>query len=468
MASLTRSTRRAEGFSPHVNGDAALTRPGAVAFPTGRRPKRAPDAVEHGLDAVVSKKSKITAELIAKQPPNAQAPISRPAAVACSAPPHGAATTMAARAATTATQNPPAAVTKHQAKVINGIKAELDRLEPQAATSREPGRKLRSQEATRFKSELSAYFPDYDEVIGNDPKEEYALNYETPIVVIDSSSRRAPAATTYAVKGFGDALYTDVFDAQRIDLGFLEAQLRNKSIEDPLPDSLFNPIHKRAERLERSIRNSEKGRAQHEKDQIIRLLEGLQSHDWLRIMGVSGVTDSKKKTFEPAREYFIKGCRSILEKFKNWNLEEKKRKLERERALAEQMEEATEEADEDAMDVDEIADSDDDGDKSSAENDDGNSDNMSTSQDGSEGPSPAKQLRQEAMARSKIAAAKRQARQMQSPEPETPRPFTSFFGKKHERDGALHRQRRTDYRDDETLKSRARGKRRDKRKSRGE
>ena len=24
----------------------------------------------------------------------------------------------------------------------------------------------------RFKSELSAYFPDYDEVIGNDPKEE--------------------------------------------------------------------------------------------------------------------------------------------------------------------------------------------------------------------------------------------------------------------------------------------------------
>lgn len=175
MASLTRSTRRAEGFSPHVNGDAALTRPGAVAFPPGRRPKRAPDAVEHGLDAVVSKKSKTTSELIGKQPPNAQAPISRPAAVvARSAPPHGATTTTAARATATATatQNASAAVTKHQAKVINGIKAELDRLEPQAATSREPGRKLRSQEATRFKSELSAYFPDYDEVIGNDPKEE--------------------------------------------------------------------------------------------------------------------------------------------------------------------------------------------------------------------------------------------------------------------------------------------------------
>jgi len=33
-------------------------------------------------------------------------------------------------------------------------------------------RSLRSAEGSRFKSELSTYFPDYDEVIGNDPKEE--------------------------------------------------------------------------------------------------------------------------------------------------------------------------------------------------------------------------------------------------------------------------------------------------------
>jgi hypothetical protein len=63
-------------------------------------------------------------------------------------------------------------LTKHQAKVINGIKHELDRLQPQPEDTKERGRKLRSQEATRFKSELSAYFPDYDEVIGNDPKEQ--------------------------------------------------------------------------------------------------------------------------------------------------------------------------------------------------------------------------------------------------------------------------------------------------------
>jgi hypothetical protein len=68
-------------------------------------------------------------------------------------------------------------LTKHQAKVINGIKHELDRLQPRQDDTKEQGRKLRSQEATRFKSELSAYFPDYDEVIGNDPKEEREQPY---------------------------------------------------------------------------------------------------------------------------------------------------------------------------------------------------------------------------------------------------------------------------------------------------
>lgn len=75
----------------------------------------------------------------------------------------------------TATISQPA-TTKHQSKVKNGIKHELDRLQPSAAdassANSRTGRKLRSQEATRFKSELSAYFPDYDEVIGNDPKEQ--------------------------------------------------------------------------------------------------------------------------------------------------------------------------------------------------------------------------------------------------------------------------------------------------------
>jgi hypothetical protein len=62
--------------------------------------------------------------------------------------------------------------TKHKEKVANGLKNELHGLQANLADTKDQGRKLRSQEATRFKSELSIYFPDYDEVIGNDPKEQ--------------------------------------------------------------------------------------------------------------------------------------------------------------------------------------------------------------------------------------------------------------------------------------------------------
>lgn len=61
--------------------------------------------------------------------------------------------------------------TTHSDKVLNGIKHELDRLQPSLVDKKDEKRKLRSQEGTRFKSELSAYFPDYDIVIGNEPEE---------------------------------------------------------------------------------------------------------------------------------------------------------------------------------------------------------------------------------------------------------------------------------------------------------
>lgn len=96
------------------------------------------------------------------QRPNNKPPTSHRAA------PHS---TDAAKSAAAAAQQQQA-LTKHQEKVANGLKHELSRLQPDAADTKAPqGRKLRSQEAIRFKSELSAYFPEYDEVIGNDPKE---------------------------------------------------------------------------------------------------------------------------------------------------------------------------------------------------------------------------------------------------------------------------------------------------------
>lgn len=62
---------------------------------------------------------------------------------------------------------------KYVEKASNGIKHELERLQPDgAADTKSETRKLRSQEGTRFKSELASYFPDYDVVIGNEAAEE--------------------------------------------------------------------------------------------------------------------------------------------------------------------------------------------------------------------------------------------------------------------------------------------------------
>ena len=98
---------------------------------------------------------------------------------------------------------------------------------------------------------------------------------------------------------------------------------------DPLPSTLYFKPHRRAERQEKQLRNIEKERAQHEKVQLERLLDGLNGHDWLRVMGISGITDGEKRAFEPKREYFIREVRALIAKFRRWKEEEKRRKIER-------------------------------------------------------------------------------------------------------------------------------------------
>lgn len=59
-------------------------------------------------------------------------------------------------------------------KVANGLKHELERLQPAPAdvvVKKDEKRKLRSQEGAKHKSDLSNYFPEYDLVIGNDTAE---------------------------------------------------------------------------------------------------------------------------------------------------------------------------------------------------------------------------------------------------------------------------------------------------------
>lgn len=126
--------------------------------------KRPNEISDNSLES--AKKARIAVEFITRPLAGATVPNSR-SAPAVANPPHG---NMPGHG-----RQPPAA-SKHHEKIVNGVKDDTDSSsEPYGRAGREGGRKLRSQEATRFKSELSAYFPDYDEVIGNDPKEECKL-----------------------------------------------------------------------------------------------------------------------------------------------------------------------------------------------------------------------------------------------------------------------------------------------------
>lgn len=297
------------------------------------------------------------------------------------------------------------------------------------------------------------------------------LELDTPIIIVDNAKTAAKQHQSYktnghalydeySVKDFPESLFTDLHQAERVDFSFLEAEYDDVTEEnDPLSDAYFESIHRKPERLEKTIRNTDRGRAQHEKDQIIRLLEGLQGHDWLKVLGVSGITESKKKDYEPARDHYINGCEMILDKFRIWKDEEKRRKLEKEQAMAAEAEE---------------------------EDDEGN-DNDPPDYGSDVDASAARQLHDEAVARSTPLHGRKRHRVELAPEYETEqREFTSFFPKRHLRDAALSQGRRTtrsavawghpvpdspekdfqlpeDMLDKETLKGHARRKRRERR-----
>ena len=302
------------------------------------------------------------------------------------------------------------------------------------------------------------------------------LNLDTPIVIIDSaktapkpSQHKKSPSNDFPLKIFPDSLFESLHNAHRVDYSFLNKSYQHEGQDDPLSDEYLDSLHRKPERQERGIRNADKGRAQHEKDQVIRLLEGLQGPDWLKLMGVSGITDSKKKDYEPARAYFLKGCETIIVKFRRWREEEKRRRLEKEAALAEaEAEEVVE--DEEAEEEEEQEDL-----------SDGDPPDYSDTD-----ASAARQLHEEAIARTAALASKHSERRdrvgnIAKPVHEFEKEFKSFFTKSHIREAALGKHRRSgrsvaawgqpvpdvpevdfdlpeEYRDDDTLKSHARRK----------
>ncbi|KAL1863179.1 hypothetical protein Plec18170_000009 [Paecilomyces lecythidis] len=325
-------------------------------------------------------------------------------------------------------------------------------------------RSLRSQAGgSRSKSELAMYFQNYEQMLSLEPPKPEFLTGDTTVVLVDdltepplapqppsspSRSRKdsGNGSNGGTISPFGNPLL-DLHDCEKVKLPKVEPD----SEVDPLGDEHFFKAHRRVERQEKQLRNIERERAQHEKIQLDRLLDELQGHDWLRVMGISGITDTEKKLYEPKRAFFIKEVSALIDKFRVWKEEEKRRKLERGQHLRERdtpasfpdheppvetpAEEEVEEADEE---------------KGGLPNGTASSDIQSF------GEPPdindvdawaARQLLEEARSASggKRAKAARSPSPSPPPPPEPEKPFTSFYAKRYLRDAALghHRRGRT-------------------------
>ena len=189
-------------------------------------------------------------------------------------------------------------------------------------------------------------------------------------------------------------------------------------VRDPMNDDVYLKAHRRAQRQEKQLRNIEKERAMHEKVQLERLLDGLKGHDWLRVMGISGITDGEKKAYEPKRDYFIKEVLILLEKFREWKEEEKRRKVEK---------------DESMLDEDEDQEEDD-------SNEDGRNEEDPRNYTSTE--AAAVQSHKEASSTTKAQHGKRSHRAKAPSAPPIQKPFTSFFSKPYLRNAAIGKHRR--------------------------
>ena len=72
----------------------------------------------------------------------------------------------------------------------------------------------------------------------------------------------------------------------------------------------------------------------HEKLQLERLLDGLQGPDWLKVMGITGVTDGERGKWEEKRRWFVSEVEALVDKFRVWKEEEKRVRAEKDAANA--------------------------------------------------------------------------------------------------------------------------------------
>ena len=326
--------------------------------------------------------------------------------------------------------------------------AKLPRSALQPATAppkQEEKRTLRSQDdGPRLKSELAIYFPNYEDIILDVPREAEFITVDTAIYVTDDppkpdqpsptkSPKLAKTSSSHARNAVVNGAQSPSTPQRSNSNHFngspsLNLDSISRTIpdhpDDPLTDEHFLKSHRRAERKEKQLRNIEKERAMHEKVQLDRLLDGLQGHDWLKVLGMTGITDGEAKKYEPKRDYFIAEVQALVDKFKQWKEQERKQRLDREAAAA--VKEGPEEGE-------------------SAE---GSVEPPSSDLNAS----AARQLQQETASAVKSSTATKSSKGKE-PMPATPRPtvtfaapspevpITSFYEKRHLRDAALGKSR---------------------------
>ncbi|KAL8898497.1 MAG: hypothetical protein Q9192_002055 [Flavoplaca navasiana] len=267
---------------------------------------------------------------------------------------------------------PPRELTKEDSLISTTFQNPALDVQDTPAVKKLDKRSLRSHGGSRFKSELALYFADYDEILSDEPKENEFLKSATRIYIVDepyapSTPTTIPPSvhnhgTVVAHPGSsgndktinGNVQSTDqpeshrfrLNNAERLDFSALERHSRHIT-EDPLADQVYFKAHRRAERGEKQHRNREKESAQHEQSQLERILEELKGQAWLKTMGITGITDSERKSYEPKRTIFIQRVTTLLDKFRAWKEEEKRRKAERERSCTVDEDDVDEEEDSD-------------------------------------------------------------------------------------------------------------------------
>lgn len=155
------------------------------------------------------------------------------------------------------------------------------------------------------------------------------LAFNTIVTLIDDLPEPLPSSATPDPSPFGNPLQ-NLYNCEVVTLP--EPASSTAGI-DPLNEDLYFRAHRKFERQEKQLRNIERDRAQHEKQHVDRLLEELRSHDWLRVMGLTGVHENVKKLYEPKRQILIDELVALVNKFQVWRDEERKRKLAKEKHL---------------------------------------------------------------------------------------------------------------------------------------